>query len=53
MAALGKGERTPVRVTLNGCAYRSTVACEARLMEVFEKAASSRRKEFVRHVQDA
>ena len=99
---LGSGKRPPVKVTLNGYTYRSTVATmggrfmiglsaenrqaaglngdeelevgleldaeprntpppndlkaalvKARLLEAFEKAAPSRRKEFVRQVEDA
>jgi hypothetical protein len=99
---LGRGKRPPVKVTLNGYTYRSTVASmggrfmiglssenrqaagldgdeelevgleldteprntppptdlraalvKARLLEAFEKAAPSRRKEFVRQVEDA
>jgi hypothetical protein len=100
--ALGEGRRPPVKVTLNGYTYRSTVASmggrfmiplsaenrqaarlegdpeleirleldteprntpppddlkaallKARLLDAFEKAAPSRRKEFVRQVEDA
>lgn len=99
---LGSGKRPPVKVTLNGYTYRSTVASmggrfmiglssenrqaaglegdeelevgleldteprntpppndlkealmKARLLEAFEHAAPSRRKEFVRQVEDA
>jgi hypothetical protein len=100
--ALGSSKRPPVKVTLNGYTYRSTVASmggrfmiglsaenrtaaglvgneelevrleldteprntpppkdlkaalqKARCLEAFEKAAPSRRKEFVRQVEDA
>jgi len=100
--ALGQGKRPPVKVTLNGYTYRSTVASmggkfmislsaehreragaragekvevqleldteprtsplpddlkaalvRARLLEAFEQAAPSRRKEFVRQVESA
>lgn len=100
--ALGRGKKPPVKVTLNGYTYHSTVATmggqfmiglsaenrkaagltgdeeleirlqlateppdtpqppdlkaaliKARLLEAFEKAAPSRRKEFVRQVEDA
>jgi hypothetical protein len=99
---LGRGKRPPVKVTLNGYTYRSTVATmggrfmiglsaenrraagldgdeelevrleldtesrntpppkdlksalvKARRLEAFEKTAPSRRKEFVRQVEDA
>jgi len=100
--ALGKGKKPPIKVTVNGYTYRSTVATmggrflialsaenreaadvegdkevrirleldmeprntpppndlkaaltKARLLEAFEKTAPSRRKEFVRQVEDA
>lgn len=100
--ALGKGKRPPVKVTLNGYTYRSTVAAMAgefmvglsaehrrgaklegdetldvvleldtaprliappadlevalvrgKVLEAFERAAPSRRKEIVRQVEDA
>jgi len=99
---LGRGKRPPVKVTLNGYTYRSTVATmggrfmiglsaenrkaagldgneelevrleldseprntppprdlkaalvKARCLEAFEKAAPSRRKEFVRQIEEA
>src|SRR5215470_18925971 len=99
---LGRGKRPPVKVTLNGYTYRSTIATmggrfmiglsaenrkaagldgneelevrleldleprntppprdlkaalvKTRCLEAFEKAAPSRRKEFVRQVEDA
>ena len=69
VSALGVSKKPAVRVTLNGYTYRSTIApmggqfaipddLRAALetsgaLDAFEKAAPSRRKEFVRQVEEA